>query len=132
MPSKRLQIAAPKSVQNQWLVRILTLCTKIPSASDLFCVEIQRHAKDLGVSIVLQATCELMARREVLRLFPEFKHRLVLMQVYLAQYAEIDWESGRSIVVKQQRRPSIPPCVAAEAKRERPKLPRLDAEEGTE
>jgi len=69
-----------------------------------------------------------MARREVLRLFPEYKHNLVLMDVYLAQYVEIDWESGRSIVVKQRRQPEIPACVAAEAKLERKKLPHIEEE----
>ena len=99
---------------------------------DLYCIEIQRHEGDLGLSVVLAATCELMARREVLRLFPEFKHDLVLMQVFLAQYAEIDWETGRSIVVKQRQRPEVPPCVAAEAKPERKKLPRLEDEGGVQ
>jgi hypothetical protein len=71
-----------------------------------------------------------MARLEALRLFPEFKHSLVLMQVYRARYIEHDWDSGRTIVVKQKRRPEVPPCVAAEAKPERKKLPRLEDEEG--
>ena len=93
---------------------------------DLYCVEIQRSPQDLGISIVLPATCELMARREALRLFPEYKHDLVLMQVYLARYVEIDWDTGRSIVVKQRRRPEVPPCVAAEAKPERKKLPPIE------
>jgi hypothetical protein len=100
--------------------------SKSSPSPDLYCVEIQRHPQVLGISVVLAATCELMARREVLRLFPEFKHDLVLMQVYLAQYAEIDWDSGRSIVVKQRQRPTVPACVAAEAKRERKKLPRIE------
>ncbi len=95
---------------------------------DLYCVEIQRHPKDLGVSVVLPATCELMARHEVLRLFPEHKHGFPLIEVYLAQYAEIDWDSGRTIVVKQRRRPTIPACVAAEAKLERKKLPHIEEE----
>jgi hypothetical protein len=99
---------------------------------DLYCVEIQRHPKDLGVSIVLPATCELMARREVFRLFPEYQHNLVLMHVFLAQYVEIDWESGRCIVANQRRRPKIPACVAAEAKPERKKLPRLEDEGGVQ
>ena len=99
---------------------------------DLYCVEIQRHTKDLGVSIVLPATCELMARREVLSLFPEYKHSFVLMQVYLARFVEIDWDSGRTIVAKQRRRPAIPACVAAEAKLERKKLPRLEEEGGVQ
>lgn len=70
-----------------------------------------------------------MARCEVLRLFPEYRHSVVSVQVYVAQYAEIDWDSGRTIVVKQRRRPEVPPCVAAEAKPERKKLPRLEQEE---
>jgi hypothetical protein len=69
-----------------------------------------------------------MARHAALRLFPEYKHNLVLMQVFLAQYAEIDWETGRSIVVKQRRQSTIPACVAAEAKLERKKLPRIEEE----
>ena len=73
-----------------------------------------------------------MARREVLRLFPEYRHRVVQVQVYLARYAEIDWDSGRSIVVKQRRRPAIPACVAAKEKPERKKLPRLEEEGGVQ
>jgi hypothetical protein len=73
-----------------------------------------------------------MARREAFRLFPEFQHSLVLMQVYLARYAEIDWESGRCIVAKQTRRPKIPPCVTAEGKPERMRFPRLEDEGGAQ
>jgi hypothetical protein len=50
------------------------------------------------------------------------------MDVYLAQYVEIDWESGRSIVVKQRRQPEISACVGAEAKLERKKLPHIEEE----
>jgi hypothetical protein len=71
-----------------------------------------------------------MARCEVLRLFPEYRHTAVAVQVCRARYAEIDWESGRSIVAKLGRRPPIPACVAAEDKPKRPKLPRLGEEEG--
>jgi hypothetical protein len=102
--------------------------SKSSPSPDLYCIEIQRHSKDLGVSIVLQATCELMARREVLRLFPEFKNSLVLMQVFLVQYVEIDWNSGRSFVIKQTKRPEMPPCIAKKYGVKRPKLPRLKKE----
>jgi hypothetical protein len=105
---------------------------KIPPVPELYCVEIQRHPRDLGISVVLPATCELMARCEVLRLFPEYRHRVVHVQVYLARYVEIDWESGRSIVVQQRWRPEVPPCVAAEAKSERKKLSRLEDEGGVQ
>jgi hypothetical protein len=99
----------------------------IPSP-DLFCVEIQRSPQDLGVSLVLQANCELMARREALRLFPEYRQNLALLEVYLAQYVEIDWDSGRSVVVKQEKRPELPPCIAKKYGVKRPKLPRLEQE----
>jgi len=71
-----------------------------------------------------------MARREALRLFPEYKHSFPLMQVYLAHYVEIDWETGRSIVAKQRQRPAIPAGVVAKAMPERKKLPRLEDEGG--
>ena len=103
----------------------------ISPTSELYCVEIQRHPNDLGVSIVLQATCGLMARGEVLRLFPEYKHSLVRMQVSLARYAEYDWDSGRCIVAKRRRRPEVPLCVAAGTMPERKRLPRIE-EEGAE
>jgi len=106
--------------------------SKSSPSPDLYCIEIQRHSKDLGVSIVLPATCELMARCEVLRLFPEYRHTAVAVQVYLARYVELDWDSGRSIVVKQRGRPEVPPCVAAKAKPERKKLPRLEDEGGVQ
>jgi len=56
----------------------------------------------------------------------------VHVQVYLARYAEIDWESGRTIVAKQRRRPEVPPCVAAVTKPERKKLPRLEDDGGVQ
>jgi hypothetical protein len=122
------QISNWKTSQNFKLLGILNLCSKSSPSLSLYCVEIQRYPKDLGLSVVLPASCELMARREVLRLFPEIKHGFPLMDVYLARYVEVDWNCGRSIVVKQRRRPAIPPCVAAETKPDRKKLPRLDDE----
>jgi hypothetical protein len=53
------------------------------------------------------------------------------MQVFLAKYVECDWDNGRCIVAKQEMRSHIPPCIAAEAKAERKKLPRVE-EEGAE
>ena len=67
-----------------------------------------------------------MARREVLRLFPEFKHSFVQMDVFLARYAEIDWESGRSIVAKQEKRPEIPAYIAKKVGMKRLKLPPIE------
>ena len=101
---------------------------EISPAPNLYSVEIQRHPQDLGVSLVLQANCELMARHEALRLFPEYRQNLALMEVYLAQYVEVDWDSGRSVVIKQEKRPEIPACIAAKVGMKRLKLPRLEQE----
>jgi hypothetical protein len=102
---------------------------KISPVLQLFCVDIRRNPRDLGLSIVLPATCELVARREVLRLFPEYWHNLVLMQVSLARYVELDWDSGRHIVVvKREHAPAIPPCIAKTAKPKHKKLPPIEQE----
>ena len=74
----------------------------------------------------------MMARHEALRLFPEYKHDLMLMQVFRAQYVEVDWNCGRSIVVKQKLPPYIPPCIAADSKPQRKRLPRLEDEGGVQ
>lgn len=103
-----------------------TVSDKFTPVPELYCVEIKRHSKDLGVSIVLQATCELMARREVFRLFPEYKHSFVLMQVSLARYAEFDWQTGRCIVARRDRPPEVPPCIAAANKPQRKRLPPIE------
>jgi hypothetical protein len=73
-----------------------------------------------------------MARREVLRLFPEYKHNLVHMRVYLARYAEVDWESGRSLVIKRRKRQEVPAAVAEISKSFIENPPRLKGEEDAE
>jgi hypothetical protein len=102
--------------------------SKSSPSPDLYCIEIQRHPKDLGVSVVLLANCELMARREALRLFPEYKRDFAMMRVFLVKYVECDWQTGRWIVAKQDMPPYIPACIAAKPKPERKKLPRLEEE----
>ena len=101
---------------------------KIPPTPELYCVEIQRHKGDLGLSVILPATCELKARWEFLRLFPEYRHRAVHVEVYLIRYAEIDWASGRSLVIKRNKRREIPAVVAQISKSFIENPPRLKRE----
>jgi hypothetical protein len=109
------------------------LCQPGFYSSPSFLVKLlERHPRNIGISVVLPATCELMARHTALRLFPEYKHIFPHIQVFLAQYAEIDWDSGRTIIVTHRRRPQIPACIAAEVKPERKRLPRLDDEESVQ
>jgi hypothetical protein len=96
---------------------------QIPPVPDLYCVAIQRYSRDLGVSIVLPATSEVAARREALRLFPEHRYGLVLMQVSQVRYVELDWESSRFTVAKREKLHEIPRSLTA-TKREKKRLPR--------
>jgi hypothetical protein len=41
-------------------------------------------------------------------MFPEHKRTASCTSVYLVEYAEIDWQTGRSIVMKQKTRLTIP------------------------
>lgn len=86
---------------------------QIPLVPALYCVNIQRSPRDLGVSIVLLATSELMARREALRLFPEYKYGLALMRVSLVRYVELDWDSSHFTVAQGERRPELASGFAA-------------------
>ncbi len=76
---------------------------EISPAPDLYVVEFRRHSGDLGVSVILPATCALMAKLEAWRLFPEHKRNASAMSVFNVEYAEIDWETGRCFVMKRRR-----------------------------
>ena len=79
-----------------------------PLAQDIYVVEFERHSGDLGVALIVRANCEALAKLEALRRFPEYKRYFSRTFVHLLDYAEIDWESGQSYIVKQKKRPSIP------------------------
>ena len=68
---------------------------EISPAPNLYSVEFERHSGDLRVSIIVSATCELMAVVEALRRFPEYLRFASRTDVILIDYAEIDWETGR-------------------------------------
>ena len=81
---------------------------EVSPAPNLYAVEFERHSGDLRVSIIVSATCELMAVVETLRRFPEYLRFASRTDVTLIDYAEIDWESGRCFVSKRQKRPALP------------------------
>jgi hypothetical protein len=96
---------------------------EILPAPDLYVIEFTRHSGDLGVSVILPATCAPMARLEAWRLFPEHKRHASRTFVFSVEYAEIDWNSGQCYVKKRQREASIPVLFADEPK-EKPKRKR--------
>ena len=64
--------------------------------------------------MILPATCALAAKLKAWSLFPEYKRNATNTSVHNVRYAEIDWQTGRSIVVKRQRRPAIPVLLSSE------------------
>jgi hypothetical protein len=102
---------------------------EISPQANIFVVEFafERHP---GVSVILPATGELMARLEAWRLFPEHKRNASATSVYQIQFAEYDWQNDRFIVVKLRKRPKIPPFILDEF-RPKPK-PRRSKKRGNE
>jgi hypothetical protein len=69
-----------------------------PPIQDIYVVKFVRHAGDLGVSLILRAECEVEAKLEAWRLWPEYKRYFAATSVQLLDFAEIDWETGRCFV----------------------------------
>jgi hypothetical protein len=80
----------------------------ISPAPDLYVVEFA-FPRHLGISVIIPATCGLAAELRAWTMFPEFKRTASRTSVYPVEYVEIDWETGRSIVMKQKSRSAIPP-----------------------
>ena len=89
---------------------------------DVYAVEFE-FERHLGISVIVPATCALMAKLEAWRLFPEHKRNAHRTFVYNVEYAEIDWETGRCFVMKRRKRASIP-VFFAEEHRQKPKKKR--------
>ena len=80
---------------------------------DLFevCFEFDQQ---LGVSVILPATCALSAQLKAWSLFPEHRRRALSTAVYSADYCEVDWETGRCFVAKRQKVETIPSFLIEE------------------
>jgi hypothetical protein len=82
---------------------------EISPAPDLYLVEFtfgrQPHNR---ISIVLPATCGLAAITRAWSLFPEYKRVTKRTSVHPIKYVEIDWQNGRTIIVKKKPQPQIP------------------------
>jgi hypothetical protein len=79
-----------------------------PPIQDIYVVEFVRHAGDLGASVIVRPNCEVVAKLEAWRLWPEYKRYFAATSVHLLDFCEIDWETGRCFVVKLQKRTPIP------------------------
>ena len=89
----------------------------ISPAPDLYAVDFEIN-HNLGVSVIIPATCALSAKLRAWELFPEHKRRASATHVHTVEYVEIDWQTGRSIVAKRQKRPTLPKLLAEEPNEE--------------
>ena len=85
----------------------------ISPAPALYVVDFEIN-RNLGVSVILPATCALSAKLRAWSLFPEHKRRASDTHVHSVEYVEIDWQTGRSIVAKLLKRPALPALLAEE------------------
>ena len=74
---------------------------------NLYEVQFQFLSQHRGVSIVTAATCALAAKAKAWEMFPELKRDALRVTVHRVKYVEVDWQSGRTLVVKQERQPYI-------------------------
>jgi hypothetical protein len=81
----------------------------ISPAPDLYVVEFA-FPRHLGISIIIPATCGLAAQLRAWTMFPEYKRTASRTSVHPVEYVEIDWQTGRSIVMKQTTPPAIATC----------------------
>jgi len=102
---------------------------EILPAPDLYAVEFT-FPRQLGITVILPATCAPMARLEAWRLFPEYKRGASKTQVYSVEYAELDWENGRCFVKKRRLRVRVPVLLTDELQ-QNPKKTRRDEEGST-
>lgn len=75
---------------------------------NLYEIQFQFLSQHRGVSIVAAATCALAAKAKAWELFPELKRDALRVSVHRVRYVQVDWETGRTLVVKQERKPYIP------------------------
>ena len=69
------------------------------------------HQPNNRISVILPATCGLAAMTGAWELFPEYRRNALRTHVHQVKYVEIDWQTGRTIIVKQVRQPYVPACV---------------------
>lgn len=99
----------------------------ISPAPDLYVVEFE-FPRHLGISIIIPATCGLAAKLRAWTMFPGYKRTATRTSVYPVEYVEIDWQTGRSIVMKQKTCPATPTCEELNTRNKMKKSDKEDAQ----
>jgi hypothetical protein len=74
----------------------------------MFAVEFGGETGEMHISVIVLANGSLEALDKAWRLFPEYKHESRGGHVYMVEYVEVDWHSGRTLIV---RRRDVPPTL---------------------
>ena len=90
---------------------------EISPGPDLYVVEFE-FDRQLGVSVVLPATCALAAQLKAWSLFPEYKRRASSTSICSIDYCEVDWETDRCVMAKRQKVETIPSFLIDEQDKE--------------
>lgn len=91
---------------------------EVSPGPDLYVVEFE-FDRQLGVSVVLPATCALSAQLKAWELFPEHKRRASSTSVCSIDYCEVEWETGRYFMAGRQKAETIPSFLIDEQDKER-------------
>jgi len=71
----------------------------------MFAVEFERPAGNLAFSVIVPATDHLPTLEKVHTMFPEFRRTSRQGRVHEVAHVEIDWDIGRTFVIKRRRWP---------------------------
>jgi hypothetical protein len=78
---------------------------EISPEPNLYEIQFQFLSQHRGVSIVTAATCALAAKAKAWELYPELRRDALRVSVHRVRYVEVDWQTGRTLVVKLGRQP---------------------------
>lgn len=94
------------------------MSTDLPPSTDIYVVDFVRYSGDLGVSLILRAECEVVARLQAWRRFPEYKRLFSQTRVSALDYVEVDHQTGRVLIIKRKKRPAILALLDEESDRD--------------
>ena len=71
----------------------------------MYAVNFEKHPGDLGLTAIVLADAPGAALEKIFNLFPEYLRVGRRGHVFEIDYAEIDWDTGRSFVLQVKKRP---------------------------
>jgi hypothetical protein len=104
-----MQSAIFRAKSEVWFVIYRVSDSSPPALPNLFVVDFEFKPGHLGISVLVLARDRMSALRRAWKLFPEYRWRATGGSVHEADYAEVDWETGRCVVKTRPVRLRIRP-----------------------